>query len=62
MTKQNYSSDELFATALGFSICLGMAWIFIYAMLWSLEEEQRLGISGRSSESLLIEHERQQGK
>ena len=58
MTKQNYSPDELFATALGFGICLGMAWVFIYAMLWSLEEEERLGISGRSSESLLLEYEK----
>ena len=58
MTKQKFSSDELFATAFGFGLCLGVAWIFIYAMLWSLEEEQRLGISGRSSESLLLEYEK----
>jgi len=62
MTKQRFSSDELFATAFGFGLSLGIAWVFIYAMLWSLEEERRLGISGRSSESLLIEHESRHAK
>lgn len=58
MLRENVTTREAFATAFGFGLCIGIAWLFIYAMLWSLEEERKLGISGRSSESLLLEHEK----
>jgi hypothetical protein len=44
-------------TLAGFFICLTFGLAFMYGMLWSLEKERELGIHGRSSESLLIEHE-----
>jgi hypothetical protein len=51
------NGNDMAVTLAGFFICLTFGLAFMYGMLWSLEKERELGIHGRSSESLLIEHE-----
>jgi hypothetical protein len=50
-------SNDIVVTLIGFSICLTFGLAFMCGMLWALEKEYELGITGRSSESLLIERE-----
>lgn len=56
-SSQNIDSNDMVVTAIGFFICIVIGLTIVSALIWSLEKERELGIHGRSSESLLLEHE-----
>ena len=51
-------NSDIVNVAVGFFIALFIGLVFSYSMIWAMEKEIELGIAGRSSESLLIEYEK----
>ena len=51
--------SDIVNAAIGFFIAVFIGIVFLYSMIWAIEKEIELGIASRSSESLLIDHERE---
>ena len=58
MKNNSLSIDEITSTIFGFFICCFAAIAFLLCLSWAHDKEVELGISGRSSESLLLEYEK----
>jgi len=57
MQNQDIDISDVLVEIIIFAIIGTLMSLLIYGLMWAQQEELRLGIHGRSSESLMVEHE-----